>query len=81
MPKADLGASTSLQLVTPSDTTILTFAGRSIYVGTAGNLNIQAQDDTTSVVIANVPAGTVFDISPKKINATDTTASNIVLLL
>lgn len=81
MPKAELGSSTQILPVTPSDTTELSFAGRYIYVGTAGNLNIQAQDDTYSVNIPNVPAGTVLAISPKKINDTSTTASNIVLFL
>lgn len=81
MPKAELGSSTQILPITPSDTNVLTFAGRFIYVGTAGNINVQAQDDTYSVNIPNVPAGTVLAISPKKVNATSTTASNMVLLL
>lgn len=81
MPKAELGSATQLIAVTPSDTTELSFAGRFIFVGTTGNLNVQAQDDTYSVNIVNVQAGTVLHLSPRKINQTSTTASNIVVFV
>jgi hypothetical protein len=54
---------------------------KAIYVGSAGNLNITAYDDTTNVQINNVPAGSVLHIAPIRIGATGTTATNIVGLI
>jgi hypothetical protein len=50
-------------------------------VGSAGNLNITAYDDTTNVQVNNVPAGSVLHIAPIRIGATGTTATNIVGLI
>jgi hypothetical protein len=54
---------------------------KAIYVGSAGNLNITAYDDTTNVQVNNVPAGTTLHIAPIRIGETGTTATNIVGLI
>lgn len=65
-------------LVTPSDSTVLDPC-RGIYIGVGGNVTINDQADAL-IVFANVPAGTVLPIQPRRIRATGTTATNIVLL-
>lgn len=65
--------------VTPSDSTDFTSIARAIYVGTAGNV-AAVRHDSTVVTFSNVPAGAVLPIAVRRINATNTTASNIVAL-
>ena len=67
------------EAITPSDTTDLTMPTRAVYVGTAGN--ITAVDLTgTAVVFSSVPAGAILPIRASRINATGTSASNLVSL-
>lgn len=80
MPRQELTTATQLIAITPSNTTNLSAAIKAIYVGTTGNLNITAADDTTNVQMNNVPVG-VYHIAPIRIGATGTTASNIVGLI
>ena len=81
MPRQELTAATGLLMIAPSDTTNLAASIKAIYVGSAGNMNITAYDDTTNVQINNVPAGTTLYIAPIRIGATGTTATNIVGLI
>jgi hypothetical protein len=81
MPRQELTTASQLIAISPSDTTNLAASIKSIYVGSAGNLNITACDDTTNVQVNNVLAGTVLPIAPIRIGATGTTASNIVGLI
>lgn len=64
--------------ITPSDTSALPAITRQIWVGGAGNIALVLNGDTTSLVMTAVPAGTMLDISAKQINATQTTATNLV---
>lgn len=69
---------TSLFAVTPSNSTVFTQAARQLYIGTGGDVVVVTEDDVI-VTFKNVPAG--FYLGPffiKKVNATGTTASNIV---
>ena len=65
--------------VTPSDSTDLTKVARALYVGTGGNISLNTPDGAT-VLFSNVQAGSILPIRAKRINATNTTASNIVAL-
>lgn len=65
--------------VTPSDTTNLSFDARAIYVGTAGNVVVVFPDNST-VTFSGVPSGSILPVIAKRINNTNTTASNIVAL-
>jgi hypothetical protein len=82
MPKAELGASTYFVPVTPDNTNALSYSTRALYVGTAGNLNVSAYDNSdVATMFINVSAGTVLDIAVSKVYDTGTTASNIVALV
>lgn len=63
--------------VTPSDTTQISF--RAIYVGGAGNLSVVAESGVVVTFIAP-PVGSIIPIRGIKVNATLTTATNLVAL-
>lgn len=66
--------------VTPDDDEDFSTPGF-LYVGGAGNVAVIAADDTDSVVLHSVAAGTILPIIVKRVLSTGTTASNIRLLL
>lgn len=65
--------------VTAHDSTNLVMPCRGIFVGGAGNIVAVMLDDTTCT-FTGVPAGTILPIVAKRINATNTTATNMVAL-
>ena len=65
--------------VTPSNTVDLPVVPEAIWIGAAGAV-VVVQQDGTAVTIAAVPAGGILPISPRRINATGTTATSIVAL-
>ncbi len=68
----------TLFAVTKSDSTVFTPAVRQLYVGTGGDVSMTTEDNVT-VVHKNVPAGAYLGpFFIKKVNATGTTASDIV---
>lgn len=71
----------NFEAITPSDTVdlILPSLNTAIYVGTAGNLQV-VREDGTVVTFKGATAGSVLHIRPKRINSTNTTASDLVLL-
>jgi hypothetical protein len=64
--------------VTPTNTTELNIATRSLYVGGSGNLNVILVGDTANTLFVGVGAGTILPIRVKVVHATNTTATNIV---
>ena len=66
-------------LVTPSDSTDLTYVSRAVYVGTTGNMKVTMQDSGT-VLFTGIPAGTTLPIRVTRIWSTTTTASTILAL-
>lgn len=64
--------------VTPSDTTGLPAGCRGLFIGVTGDVSLLG-DSGTSVVFSNVPVG-FMPCGPVRVNATDTTATNIVAL-
>jgi hypothetical protein len=65
--------------VTPSDSADLTFApARRLYVGTGGNVSVVYESGSTAVTYVNVPSGFVFGGFITRVNATGTTATNII---
>lgn len=68
---------TKAYAVTPDDDDNLANAGI-IYVGTAGDVEIIALEDSSAVVIPNVPAGTFIPVAVKRVRAANTTASDLV---
>lgn len=72
-----------LAVVTPDDNTDLTTTATALWVGTGGgNVAIIAADDSLSVTITGVPAGTLLPIAAKRVKATGTTVSagNLIAL-
>lgn len=67
------------EAVSPSDTVDLASPARSLYVGATGSLSVVMYGDEATVTFAAVPVG-IFPIQVTRVNATGTTASNIVAL-
>jgi hypothetical protein len=63
--------------ITTSDSVNFTEPPRAIYVGTGGNVVIVNNDGTT-VTWSNCPTGFVIPCGAIRVNATNTTASNLV---
>lgn len=64
-------------VVVTSDATIIPIT-RGLYIGVTGNISVRMADEQT-VTFLNVPVG-IFPIQVDKVNATATTATNIVAL-
>jgi hypothetical protein len=74
-------SSGAMAVVTPSDSTDLTYTTRGVLVGGAGNLEVVPAvllAGQTSVIIPSVAAGTFLPISVNRIRAASTTATTIV---
>lgn len=65
--------------VTASDSVNLSSVARAIYVGTGGNVAAVMPDDSV-VTFSNVQSGQILPVRVKRVNAANTTASNIVAL-
>lgn len=64
------------QAVTTSDTASNQYTY--LYVGGAGNVSVIPEGSETAVVYSSVPAGQYIFLRVSKVNATGTTATNIV---
>lgn len=65
--------------VTPSDSTDLTQLARGLYIGAAGNVNVDLQDGGT-VVFVGLMGGTILPVRVRRVRSTSTTATSIVAL-
>jgi hypothetical protein len=66
--------------ISKSDTVDFTNGScRALYIGGAGNVVVVAPDGTTATYMA-VPAGTVLPVQAKRINSTNTTATDMLAL-
>jgi len=63
--------------ITPTDNTVVG-PYSALYVGGAGNVALCPRNSTTPVIFYAVPAGTVLKVAFQGINATNTTATNLV---
>jgi hypothetical protein len=63
--------------ITPHDSTDFAYNVRGIYVGTAGNV-VAVTEAGTAVTFTAVPVGSILPIRAKRVNSTNTTASNLV---
>lgn len=68
------------EVVTPDNSTELSRVTRGLYVGVGGNVSVQMAGVGTAIVFTGVPAGTILPIRIKRVNATATTATNMVAL-
>lgn len=70
----------SFRAVTPSDTyPIKGGPARALYVGVTGDV-VAINENGVAVTFTAVPAGAVLPIVTARVNATNTTANNIVAL-
>lgn len=66
--------------VTPHASTDIAVLTRALYIGTGGDVvAVKANGDT--VTFSNVQAGTIIPIRVRRVNASGTTATNIVALI
>ena len=63
--------------ITPSDSTSEAVNFRGVYVGVAGNVAI-VTDDGTAVTYVGAAAGSIIPVRGKRVNSTNTTATNLV---
>jgi len=68
------------EVVTPSDTVNLLKISRAVYVGVGGNVSVEMAKTGTAIVFTGVQAGSVLPIRVSRVNATGTTATNMVAL-
>ncbi len=66
-----------LEAITASNTVDLTNGTRGIYVGGSGDIAVVSMDDTVTTFVG-VVVGTVLPIVCKRVNLTNTTATNLV---
>lgn len=79
IPGNSISTYTSAVVVTPSDSADLANFSRAIYVGGAGNLNVDMLTGET-VLFSGIPAGTLLPIRVKRVRSTNTTATLIISL-
>lgn len=80
----DAGPKLKHAAITPNDNTLLTKDGTNgtgllyhgLYITGAGNISITDKYDTT--IVYAVPANFILPFRPKKVNATNTTATGII---
>ena len=66
-------------VVTPDNSNDLAHVTRALFVGGAGNLNVDTADGDT-VLFTGVTAGMILPLAVKRVRSTSTTATNIVAL-
>lgn len=66
--------------ITPSDTVPLPTPASSIWVGSVGDVTLIPAGQTTSVLFAAVPSGTLLPIAASQVLATGTTASSLAAM-
>jgi hypothetical protein len=73
-PSVDGGA------VTPSDSTDLSPLPRALYIGGDGNVSVDTFGGTESLIFNGAKAGSIIPMAVRRVNATGTTATNIVAM-
>lgn len=63
--------------VTPHDSTNFTYNCRALYIGGEGDV-VVVTEDGTAVTYVGVPAGSILPVVAKRVNSTNTTATDIV---
>lgn len=66
-------------IITPHDTTDLAVLPRAIYVGQSGDISVRFSGGQT-VLFVNAQAGSFLPVRASGVNATGTTAANLIAL-
>lgn len=64
--------------ITPSDSVVLPYITRAIYIGVGGDVSLILTKDNSAVLFKNVVAGSLLPLRVKQVMNTNTTATNIV---
>lgn len=75
----DVSSGFRFAAVTPHNSTNLPAGVRGVYVGTGGNM-VAVDLDDNAVTFSNIVGGTLLPLQVKRVNSTNTTASDIVAL-
>lgn len=70
----------SAAAIVKSDSTVLG-DNRGVWIGTGGDVALILIDDSIALTYKNVPSGTLLPMSVKKVMSTNTTASDMILLV
>jgi hypothetical protein len=65
--------------VTPSNTTDIETC-RALYIGATGDVSVETADPGVTLVFKNAQAGSILPVQVTRVNATGTTATNIIAL-
>lgn len=76
----DNGPARDFSAVTPSDTVEYGRAARGLYVGGTGAVVLVDANGPATATFSAVPAGTTLWVWHRRVNATGTTATNLVAL-
>lgn len=77
---ANLAVARDAFAITPSDTVGFTASARGVYVGVGGTVIVRTPRNTV-ITFLNVPQGAVLPVECTRVNATGTTATNLVGLV
>lgn len=66
------------EAITPSDASDFTNVCRAIYVGVGGDVVAVAQSDGTAYTFRNAPSGSYIHGFFRRVNSTNTTATNLI---
>ena len=72
-----LGPASMAADVTPSDSAPLPIASKRLWVGGAGNVSLVTTGGV-AIIYSGVPAGSYLQVRAAQVNATGTTATNII---
>lgn len=64
--------------ITPSDTQALSGATKALFVGTGGDIALEAIGSDSDVIFRNVASGSVLPIRVRIVRSTGTTATDLV---
>lgn len=64
--------------ITPNDSIDLSVTCRALFIGIGGDVSVILVGDTSPTVFKNIQAGTIVPISVKRVEATLTTATDIL---
>lgn len=66
--------------ITPADATALAHTTRGIFVGVGGDIVLYLVGGSTALTFKNVPSGYLLPVQAQCVNATNTTATNLIAL-
>lgn len=76
--ETEISPARSAAAVTPNDSADLTEPAKALYVGVAGDVSVDLVQGGESIVFKNVQG--ILPVAVKRVNSTDTTATDIVAL-